>query len=66
MRHLSADGWSAYDARVIFVTLDAGSSSWRVARKTHEIAAIRQDLTDRVTLMSFERRRSQAGLIQQS
>lgn len=66
LRHLSADGWSAYDAHVIFVTLEVGSPLRRVAQNLDEIAAIRQDLTCRVTLVNFERRHSRAGFVRQS
>jgi len=56
MRRLSADGWSARDACVIFVTLGVGAPSQRAAQNAHEIAEIRQDLTCRVTLVKWSHR----------
>jgi len=57
VRRLSADEWSLHDRRVMFVTLDAGLPSPRVTQNVHEAAASWQDLTRRVTLMTFERQR---------
>ncbi|MCZ7559531.1 MAG: hypothetical protein M5U30_05285 [Burkholderiaceae bacterium] len=42
---------------MMFVTLDAGLPSPRVTQNVHEAAASWQDLTRRVTLMTFERQR---------
>jgi len=51
---------------MIFVTLHVASPSRRVARKAHERAAIRQDLTHHVTLLDFEGRHLQASFVRRS